>query len=69
MKLFARTPFAGEKVRAWAEDGREFVRRAAFALIAGYTVHARNAPDSAFFGFLPIIESPRPTPATTSGRR
>jgi 3-methyladenine DNA glycosylase AlkD len=57
MKLFARTPFVTEKVRQWAEDEREFVRRAAFALIAGYTVHAKNAPDSAFLGFLPIIET------------
>jgi 3-methyladenine DNA glycosylase AlkD len=56
MKLFARTPYVGEKVRQWAEDEREFVRRAAFALIAGYTVHAKKAPDAEFLAFLPIIE-------------
>ena len=56
MKLFARTPFVDDKVRQWAEDQREFVRRAAFALIAGYTVHAKKAPDEVFLAFLPIIE-------------
>jgi 3-methyladenine DNA glycosylase AlkD len=56
MKLFARTPFAEEKVRQWAEDEREFVRRAAFATIAGYAVHAKKAPDAVFLAFLPVIE-------------
>lgn len=56
MKLFARTPYVLEKVRAWADDEREFVRRAAFATIAGYVVHAKEAPDSVFLDFLPIIE-------------
>lgn len=56
MKLFARTPFVEEKVRQWAADEREFVRRAAFATIAGYAVHAKKAPDVAFLRFLPIIE-------------
>ncbi len=57
MKLFARTHFAAEKVRAWAADEREFVRRAAFALIAGCTVRAKNVPDRIFLDFLPIIET------------
>lgn len=57
MKLFARTPYFEEKVRTWAEDEREFVRRAAFALIAGYTVYAKKAPDAVFLAFLPIIET------------
>jgi 3-methyladenine DNA glycosylase AlkD len=57
MKLFALTHFAAEKVRAWAEDDREFVRRAAFALIAGCTVRAKSVPERVFLDFLPIIES------------
>ncbi len=56
MKLFARTPYVDDKVRQWANDEREFVRRAAFALIAGYTVHARKAPDAEFLAWLPLIE-------------
>ncbi len=56
MKLFARTPYVAAKVTEWAEDEREFVRRAAFALIAGYAVAAKKAPDAEFLPFLPIIE-------------
>jgi 3-methyladenine DNA glycosylase AlkD len=57
MKLFARTPFVTAKVQQWSEDEREFVRRAAFALMAGYTVHAKKAPVSVFLDFLPVIET------------
>ena len=57
MKLFARTPFVHDKVAKWAKDDREFVRRAAFALIAGYAVHAKEAPDTEFLTFLPLIEA------------
>ena len=56
MKLFSATPFVGEKVKKWAKDEREFVRRAAFALIAGYAVHAKKTPDDDFVPFLAIVE-------------
>lgn len=56
MKLFSATPFVDEKVKKWAKDEREFVRRAAFALIAGYAVHAKTAPDDDFITFLAIVE-------------
>lgn len=56
MKLFARTPFVGPQVKKWAKDDREFVRRAAFATIAGYAVSAKKAPDSEFLPFLDLIE-------------
>jgi 3-methyladenine DNA glycosylase AlkD len=56
MKLFAATPFVARKAKQWAKDDREFVRRAAFALIAGYTVHAKKAPDAEFLPFLDLIE-------------
>ncbi len=56
MKLFARTSHVPAKVARWSRDEREFVRRAAFATIAGYAVHAKIAPDSDFLAFLPIIE-------------
>ena len=56
MKLFARTPFVSAKVAKWAKDKREFVRRAAFATIAGYAVHAKKAPDTDFLPFLELIE-------------
>ncbi len=57
MKLFARTAFVHETVAKWAKDDREFVGRAAFALIAGYTVAAKTAKDEEFLAFLPLIEA------------
>ena len=39
-----------------AEDGREFVRRAAFAMIAGMAVHRKMEPDATLLGWLPLIE-------------
>ncbi|HZP20861.1 MAG TPA: DNA alkylation repair protein [Bauldia sp.] len=56
MKLFAATPYAPERIAAWAKDEREFVRRAAFATIAGYTVRARQAKDAEFLPFLALVE-------------
>jgi 3-methyladenine DNA glycosylase AlkD len=56
MRVFARTPWVMAKVSEWAADDREFIRRAAFALIAGYTVAAKKAPAAEFIAFLPVIE-------------
>ncbi len=53
--LFERTPFAGKKIRAWAADDREFVKRAAFAMIAGLAVHDTAARDRDFEPFLQMI--------------
>jgi 3-methyladenine DNA glycosylase AlkD len=57
MKVFAKTAFVHDKVAKWAKDEREFVRRAAFALIAGYAVAAKKAGDAEFLAFLPTIEA------------
>jgi 3-methyladenine DNA glycosylase AlkD len=56
MRVFARTPYVATKVAKWAKDKREFVRRAAFATIAGYTVSAKEEPDAVFLSFLALIE-------------
>lgn len=56
MKLFAKTPYVAEKAAKWAKDKREFVRRAAFATIAGYAVSAKKAADEEFLPFLRLIE-------------
>jgi 3-methyladenine DNA glycosylase AlkD len=56
MKLFAKTPHVGGQVAKWAKDDREFVRRAAFATIAGYAVHGKGAADDEFTPFLKLIE-------------
>lgn len=56
MNLFDRTPFAAGKIREWSSSGDEFVKRAAFALIASMSVHDKKAGDSLFVSFLPIIK-------------
>lgn len=56
LHLFVKTPFVEEKIRQWAADRREFVRRAAFALIAVYAVHGKTIPDKTFAGFLDLVE-------------
>ncbi len=53
--LFEMTPFARRKIRTWAVDDREFVKRAAFAIIAGLAVHDKTAGDQDFEQFFPII--------------
>ncbi|MGA7671062.1 MAG: DNA alkylation repair protein [Nitrolancea sp.] len=53
--LFDRTPFAFSKVHEWSGRDEEFVRRAAFALLAALSVHDKRAPDEAFIACLPLI--------------
>jgi 3-methyladenine DNA glycosylase AlkD len=53
--LFDRTPFARRKVRAWSRRPEEFVKRAAFALMAALAVHDKKAPDALFTGYLRIV--------------
>ena len=55
-RLFDRTPFAWQKARQWAASPREFVKRAAFALMASLALHDKTASDRSFRAFLPIIE-------------
>ena len=56
MNLFEKTPFARKKIRQWSRREEEFVRRAAYALLACLAWHDRDAPDSVFTGFMPLIE-------------
>jgi len=42
----SRHHFVAAKIAEWAKDEREFVRRAAFSLIACYTVHGKKCPTS-----------------------
>jgi 3-methyladenine DNA glycosylase AlkD len=53
--LFDRTPFAYRKAIEWSEREEEFVKRAAFSLMACLAVHDRSAPDSVLEQFFPII--------------
>jgi len=55
--LFDKTPHAFAKVDQWASDEREFVRRAAFALLASVALHDKKAEDAPFLDRLPLIEA------------
>ena len=55
-KLFDRTPHAWKKVEQWSKRRDEFVKRAAFALLAGLALHQKKAPDAPFLESLKIIE-------------
>lgn len=54
--LFDRTPHAWKKVAQWHDRDEEFVKRAAFALLWGLTVHDKHAADARFAGGLRFIE-------------
>jgi 3-methyladenine DNA glycosylase AlkD len=53
--LFVRTPYAWQKVRQWSRARPEYVKRAAFSLLAGLAVHQRDATDREFLAQFPII--------------
>ena len=53
--LFRYTPFAFAKAAQWAGARPEFVRRAGFSLMAGLAVSAKDAADSQFEAFFPLI--------------
>ena len=55
-QLFDRTPYAWRKVAAWSTRKPEFVKRAAFALLASLTVHDKRAGDEPFLDGLRLIE-------------
>lgn len=54
---FRASPLAWDKVSAWSISREEFVRRAAFALLASLAVHDKNAADERFIKLLPLIEA------------
>ena len=53
--LWDKTALAWTKARAWARRDEEFVRRAAFALIACLAWHDKHAADARFVTLLPVI--------------
>ena len=55
-KLFDRTPHAWKKIDQWSRRRGEFVKRAAFALLASVALHDKKAPDEAFRKSFRIIE-------------
>ncbi|WP_180900652.1 DNA alkylation repair protein [Martelella soudanensis] len=54
--LFVEARFDPALIARFAADDREFVRRTAFAMIAGAAVHCKTDPDESFMALLPLIE-------------
>jgi len=54
---FLASPRAWRKVSVWAARQDEFVRRAAFALLATLAVHDKATDDFQFINALPLIEA------------
>lgn len=50
-------PFADDLIRDWAVREEEFVKRSAFAIIAGIAWHSKAAPDEQFLKYLEIIKT------------
>jgi 3-methyladenine DNA glycosylase AlkD len=57
MNLFDKTPLAWNKVIQWSEREEEFVKRAAYALIACLAWHDKSAEDEKFIKLLPLISN------------
>jgi 3-methyladenine DNA glycosylase AlkD len=55
MNLFDRTPFTDQKAVEWSSREEEFVKRAAFALMASLAVHDKKSGDERFETFFPLI--------------
>lgn len=56
VNVFRYTRFAHKKCVEWSARPEEFVKRAAFALMAGLAVADKAASDHAFLKFLPLIK-------------
>ena len=56
MNLFWRTAFAYEKAEEWSANGKEFVKRAGFVLMASLSIHDKKASASNFERFFTSID-------------
>jgi 3-methyladenine DNA glycosylase AlkD len=56
LNLLVETPYAHAKAVEWSQREKEYVKRAAFSLMAMLAVHDKLAPDAKFLKFLPIIK-------------
>jgi len=55
--LFVDAGLSDPLIAEFAEDGRTFVRRAAFALIAWSAVHQKKRPDTEIIAYLQLVEA------------
>jgi 3-methyladenine DNA glycosylase AlkD len=56
MNLFDKNPLAWKKVYDWSRREEEFVKRAAYSLIACLAWHDKKTGDEEFMKFLPVIQ-------------
>jgi 3-methyladenine DNA glycosylase AlkD len=56
MNLFEKSPLARKKIEDWSEREEEFVKRAAYALLACLAWHDKQALDESFIEMLPVIQ-------------
>lgn len=56
MNLFDKSPLAIKKIHDWSGRGEEFVKRAAYALIACVAWHDKEAEDNLFIQLFPVIK-------------
>jgi 3-methyladenine DNA glycosylase AlkD len=54
--LFDKTPHAFRKIAMWSKSRDEFVKRAAFALLASVALHDRKSGDEPFMECLALLE-------------
>ena len=57
MNLFKWVPSAGQKIAEWSKRPEEFVKRAAYTLIACLAVHEKGAADEEFLAWFPLVRS------------
>lgn len=57
MNLFDKSPFVIKKIHDWSKREEEFVKRAAYALIACVAWHDKEAGDETFIRLFPVIKN------------
>ena len=55
LNAFRRSPLAWARIPVWARSNKEFVKRAAFSLLAVLAVHDKQRADADFIALLPLI--------------
>lgn len=55
MNLFEKTPLAWKKIHEWSEREEEFVKRAAFSMLACLAWHGKTIEDEKFIKLFPVI--------------
>lgn len=59
--LFDQSPLGWKKAIAWTRRKEEYVKRAAFSIVAGLAVHDKSASDAKFLDGTTMIDGQNPT--------